>query len=366
MKILHVETGQHLYGGARQVQYLLAGLRARGVDNVLAAPAGSAIAGVGEQLGVRVHPLTVGGGTGFRLFRELADLLARERPALLHVHSRRYAVDFWGGLAARRRGLPAVLSRRVDNPEPGWLARLKYQPYARVITISEGIRRVLLDEGLAARQVMTVRSAVDVGEYTTDCDRAWMHETFALDSDAVVIGMIAQLIPRKGHRHLLRALVDVAPDYPRLRVLLFGKGALRDEIEQQISELRLERTVALAGFRDDLNRVLPCLDLVVHPADMEGLGVSLIQAAACGVPLIASRAGGMPEIVRDGENGLLIPPGDVPALARALRTLLDDPGRRRALGRAGRALVEREFSVDAMVEGNLAMYRDVLDAGRLS
>ena len=95
------------------------------------------------------------------------------------------------------------------------------------------------------------------------------------------------------------------------------------------------------------------------------MGVSLLQAASAGVPIVASRAGGIPEAVREGENGLLVPPGDVAALCAAIGTLLDDPERRRALGAGGRALMAREFSIGAMVEGNLAVYRELLDATAL-
>ena len=106
--------------------------------------------------------------------------------------------------------------------------------------------------------------------------------------------------------------------------------------------------------------MLGCLDLLVHPADMEGLGVSLLQASAARVPIIASRAGGMPEAVRDGENGLLIAPGDVAALAAAMQRLLGDAALRARMGEAGRALVLKEFSTEVMCEGNLAIYRKVL------
>jgi glycosyltransferase involved in cell wall biosynthesis len=131
-------------------------------------------------------------------------------------------------------------------------------------------------------------------------------------------------------------------------------------MEGLVTSLGLERVSRFAGFRNDLDKILPCLDLVVHPAFMEGLGVSLLQASACGVPIVGANAGGIPEIVRDGENGLLVPAGDYAALADALRDLVNDPARMRGMGQAGRVLVEREFSLEAMVEGNLRVYREVL------
>lgn len=362
MKVLHLETGRHLYGGARQVAYLIEGLKAHGVTSLLGAPAESRILETSSEHCAAIIPLQTEKGTGFGLYREVRAAIRQYHPDLLHVHSRRLAVDFWGALAARREKIPAVLSRRVDNPEPGWLARLKYALFDHVITISEGIRRVLLREGVAPEHVTTVRSAIDIEEFTTHCDRTAFLETFKQPDDALTIGVIAQLIPRKGHRHLLSILPELHREFPDLRVLIFGQGPLQVSLTQAIEDAGLNDIVKLAGFRTDLPRWLPCLDLVVHPADMEGLGVSLIQAAASGVPIVASRAGGMPEVVHHEENGLLIEPGNTVELKAALERLLADPSLRKRMGQASRALAESSFSNSVMVAGNLAIYQRVLAA----
>jgi glycosyltransferase involved in cell wall biosynthesis len=145
-------------------------------------------------------------------------------------------------------------------------------------------------------------------------------------------------------------------------VLFFGKGPLAGPLQERIDRDGLAGHVRLMGYRDDLPRLLACMDLVVHPATMEGLGVSLLQASAAGVPVVASRVGGIPEAVRDGVSGLLVPPADVAALADAVLALLADPDACRRMGAAGRDLVAREFSVARMVEGNLAVYRELLGA----
>lgn len=360
MKILHVETGRNLFGGAAQVLYLLEGLARRGdCESHLACPKDSAIAEAARGAGIPVHPLGREGDLDPRMALRIHRLLRRLRPDLVHVHSRRGA-DFWGGLAARRAGIPAVLSRRVDNPEPPWWAARKYLLYRRVIAISEGIRRILLDEGLEGDRVVTVPSAVDGGRFQGPCDRGWFLREFGLPGEARTIGMVAQLIERKGHTYLLRALSNLRGRFPQLRVLLFGKGPLRQELENEAQRRGIADLVQFAGFRDDMHRILPCLDLVAHPALREGLGVSLLQAAASGTPLVAGRAGGVPEVVRDGVNGLLVEPGDAEALASAMAEILTDPEAAARMGRAGRALVAREFDIGAMVEGNHRVYRETL------
>jgi glycosyltransferase involved in cell wall biosynthesis len=245
------------------------------------------------------------------------------------------------------------------------MVALKYRLFDRVVVISEGIRDVLLSEGLPAEKLRIVRSAVDSATYTRPCARASIAARLGVPEDALLIGIVAQLIQRKGHADLIEALPPLMDQYPSLQALFFGKGPLADALEGQIARKGLNGRVRLLGFRDDLADVMPCLDLLVHPARMEGLGVSLLQAASAGVPIIASRVGGIPEAVRDGENGLLVPPGDIAALRAAIGTLLADPVRRRVLGAGGQALMAREFSIDAMVEGNLAVYRELSgDAAR--
>src|SRR5690606_14939726 len=131
-------------------------------------------------------------------------------------------------------------------------------------------------------------SSVDTERYRPGChDRQWFLDEFGLEPDAPVLGMAAQFIPRKGHRTLIDAMPAILAAQPRTRVLLFGQGPEQDAIRELVAQRGLSENVSIAGFRTDLDRVLPCLDLVVHPASMEGLGVALLQSAACGVPMVA-------------------------------------------------------------------------------
>jgi len=360
LTVLHVETGRHLYGGALQVAYLLRGLQAAGLRNLLVCPPGSAIATAAREAGVTVLETAMAGDADVGFVFRLRRILRRERPDIVHLHSRRGA-DLWGGIAARLAGIPVILTRRVDNPEPRWWVGLKYGLYDRVLSISEGIRQVLIAEGLAPSRVSCVHSAVDTERYRPGCaDAVNFRRALGLRDDGPVLGVVAQLIARKGHRYLLQALPGILAVQPQTQVVFLGQGPLEAELRAEVEQLGLGDTVHFAGFRDDLEQLLPCLDVLVHPAEMEGLGVSLLQAAACGVPIVAFPAGGIPEIVCEGETGYLPALGDVSALQQRIIELLQDPQRARSLGQQGRALVERAFSIDAMVQGNLAVYRQLL------
>lgn len=357
MKVLHVEMGRHLYGGARQVAYLLDGLARHPGEHVLVCAEGAEIAGAIANPAVRLHPLPFRGDMDLGFVRRLRGLIRTERPDLMHLHSRRG--DALAALAGRAERLPMVHSRRVDNP-PRWFdLRLKFPCFERIVTISEGIRRVLLAAGVPERQVVCVPSAVDTARYRPGGEPAWFRGEFGLEPEAVAIGVIAQWIPRKGHATLFDALPAVVEKFPQTRVLLFGKGPLEAELRAAVRARGLEPWAGFAGFRTDLDRVIPCLDLVVHPAWMEGLGVSLLETAACGIPIIASRVGGIPEAVEDGLNGYLLEPGDSAALAARLLELLGDPARRAAMGQAGRERVLERFSLESMVDGNFAVYAGI-------
>jgi glycosyltransferase involved in cell wall biosynthesis len=361
MKILHAETGQHLYGGPLQVALLVKGLKARGCGNLLLCPRGSAV-GRAVQGRCRILAPRLAGDLDPRLPLNLMCALRSFQPHLIHIHSRRGA-DYWGGIVAALNGTPAVVSRRVDNPEPVALARVKYRCYDRVISISQRIREVLLAAGVPVEKIVCVPSGIHTERYGRSCDRQWFLREFGLEESQRVLAAIAQFIPRKGHRVVMEALPEVIGEFPDLRVLLFGRGPLEGELKKLCHRHGLSSHVRFAGFRTDLERVLPCLDLVVHPALMEGLGLSLLETAAAGIPIVASRVGGIPEIVQDGVTGVLVPPADPKSLASAIVRLLRQRETARAFGNAGRDFFRRNFSVAKMVEGNLRVYCDVL-AGR--
>lgn len=359
--IIHVEAGMHLYGGALQLFYLLRGLaQTTPLRSVLVCPEGSEIARAAAGVAAKVYEVPMKGDLDVGFIGRLRRIIREERADLVHLHSRRGA-DILGGIAARLEQCRCVVSRRVDNPESPFVAKLKYRLYDRVITISNGIREVLLSEGVPPQKVICVHSAVDADKFDRAAEPEWFLNEFQLPPQSRVLGVVAQLIPRKGHRHLLAALPQVLAQYPDVQVLLFGKGPLEEELRHQIETQGLAGQVRLAGFRQDLERLLPNLYGVVHPADMEGLGVSLLQAAAAGVPLIGTAAGGIPEIVRDGRNGILIEPGSVEQLRQALLTLLADRQQAAVWGENGKAIVRAEFSIPTMVAGNYQVYRTLLD-----
>ncbi|MDC9825774.1 glycosyltransferase [Devosia sp. ZB163] len=357
MKVLHVEPGKGLAGGGQQVLYIVEGLRSRGVEGVVACEPDGPLDTQLRAMGIRTAPTIYSGDADLFYAARLRDLAAREGADLVHLHSRRGAV--LGMIAAKWAGVPCVTSRRVDDrlssPVSVWAhSRLN----ARVVCISDAIRRVMQNAGVPADKLVTIRSSVDPAPWQHPAPRPEFLAEFALPDDAFVIGVVAQLIPRKGHRYLFEALSELASE--RVRVVVFGNGRSQAELEQMVAQLGLGAVVQFAGQRWDLPRWMGNLDLLVHPATMEGLGVALLQASSAGVPIVASAAGGIIEAVRHGVNGLLVPPADVPALREAIALLLADESRGVEMGRAGMALMASEYSAGAMVEQHIALYQGIL------
>ncbi|NNF62525.1 MAG: glycosyltransferase family 4 protein [Gammaproteobacteria bacterium] len=355
MKVLHVEAGRHLYGGPAQVLLLLRGLRAEGVENVLVCPEGSAIAAASPAAQLRQVPLR--GDIDVAGVPRLRRIIRQTSPDIVHLHSRRGA-DWIGGLASLRLGIPVVLSRRVDNRESRLLATAKYALVDRIIAISHAIYNVLHEAGVGQEKLVCVPDAVPPSA-SFPRDRQWLEQRFGVPPNVRLIGVIAQLIERKGHRVLINALPDIVRRHPDVRVMFFGDGRNRAALQQAIDDAGLNSVVTMPGFCDELERVLPNIDLVVHPALREGLGVAVLEALQAGLPVVASAAGGIPEAVIDGKSGLLVPPADAAALAKAVNSILADATLASALGHGGRATVAANFSAEKMVAGNLAVYRTV-------
>ncbi len=359
MKILHVETGRHLYGGSLQVRYLIEGLANEGVSNTLVCEKSTPLVEAVSAWTDNIYPEVIKGDLDVAFIRRLKTIMELERADLVHLHSRR-GCEIFGGIAARMAGAPVILTRRVDNPESRLVVGIKYRLYDQVVTISQAIGCVLAREGVPAEKIACVPSAVDCEQYTPSRDRAWFEREFDLTDQDIVIGVVAQLIARKGHRYLLAALPRLFHKHPHLKVLIFGRGQLQESLQRQIDAAGWRQRVRMLGFRQDMDKVMPNLDLLVHPAEMEGLGVSLLQAAASGVPIVASAVGGIPEIVHHGVTGLLVTPADAEALESAVDQMLEQPQRAEKMAVAARQLVKVTFSVPAMVQGNLAIYQRLL------
>ncbi len=355
LAILHVDPERGLGGGEQQVLGLLAHLHAAGHHQRLAADPGGPLARATAARGIAVVPLAIRNHFDVVAGRRLANLLARSRYDILHFHTARaHAMAAFLGAAPA----PRVVTRRMDyRLRGGWYTRRLYNHGVQaVVAISDGVRSALIASGVEAARIHLVPSGVEADRFTpSEARRRAARTGLALADDAWVLAAIGALEERKGHDVLLDALACLRD--PRLTLLVAGDGSRLEALRARVGALGLGSAVRFLGRLDDVAPVLAAADVLVMPSRQEGLGVAALEAMAAGLPVIASRVGGLPEAVVDGDTGLLVPPENAPALADAIVRLADDRPRARALGAAGAARVQARFSMAAMAEGTLAVYR---------
>jgi len=368
IRSLHVDTAETWRGGQNQVLLTVTGLEELGHPAVLVAHAGGELrrrareglrfVGFSPKSEFDVH-------AGWQLNKVINDV----RPDVVHAH------DAMGvALAAMAMQMPAhpqpppllVASRRVDfHLKRHAFSRWKYRQVDVFIAASNVIAEMLVGDGVPADRIVTVHDGVNVS-FVDKQPLVDAHATFWLPHGAPIVGNVAALVPHKGQKHLVAAAARVHREQPDARVVIVGEGELRAPLEKQIKDLGLERHVLLAGFRSDALGLIKSFDVFAMSSVTEGLGSAILEAMACGRAVAATRAGGIPEVVVDGETGLLVPPHDEAALASAIVRLLRDEPLRRALGEAGRRRVEAEFSAERMVAKTLAVYeRFLAAAGRV-
>ena len=365
LSTFHVNTERGWRGGEQQMAYLLAGLRRQGHRVVVAvAPDGEAHRRLSNE-GYEVVPVPMHGEADLVAVVRLARRMKAVRPDVVHLHtSHAHAL---GGLAARWAGKPVVVvSRRVDFSiyrrsflrMNGWKYR---HGLDRIVCVSDAVRDVLRKDGLDPARLSVVKSAVDPTRVRAAA-RVDVRARLGLPKDARLVLAVGALVEHKGHRHLVEALPALRAAAPGVRVVVAGEGPLRAELEARAQALGVADALVLAGQVDDLAGWFAGVDAFAMPSVEEGLGTSVLDALAAGLPVVASRAGGIPEMIEDGVGGLLVPPADAAALGAALARVLADPALAARLGGAGRKRVDAEFHVDRMVDETIAVYRAALAA----
>jgi glycosyltransferase involved in cell wall biosynthesis len=361
MRILHVDPERHWGGGEAQVLGLVRHLSAAGHEVVVAAHPDGRLASAATAAGIAVRPLSIRSAVDVAAARGLSRL-ARGAD-VVHFHtSRAHAM----ALFLSTRGVRRVVTRRMDYPpRPGPYVRALYNRCVDgVVAISERIRAVLVAAGVEARRISVIPSGVDLERFVglDPLREETRAELWGVGGADVVVLAVGALVPRKGHSVLLEAARRLVQRGVEGRYVICGDGEERRSLEQRAAHLGLSSTVRFMGWRDDVPRVLAAADVVVLPSLHEGLGVAALEAMAAARPVIASRTGGLAEVVCPGRTGWLVEPGDASGLADALAAAIDDPDLRRCLGRAGQERVASEFSMARMARRNEELYHALVGA----
>jgi glycosyltransferase involved in cell wall biosynthesis len=350
LRVLHLDSGREWRGGQRQVYLLARGQRESGHEPlVIAAPDAPLIRRL-RSAGIAAAAVRMRGDWDLAAARRVRAVLRTWNADLIHAHDARAHAIALASLVGRRT-LPLIVTRRVPFVPRG---RLKYgRRVARFIAISGAVRDALVSGGVGTERIDLVYSGVPRPAVSNPRD--WRLEC-RWPADSVVCGIVGAMTAEKG----VATLAEIGARLPaesraRVRLVLLGGQAAG---AQSVGEL----TAFRAGFVDEIHSAMAGLDILLHPSSAEGLGTAVIDAMALGVPPIAFRVGGLPELIQDQRSGILVPAGDVAAFAAATDRLVRDESFRKMLAASGPERAA-EFSVERMIRGTQAVYDSVLARG---
>lgn len=291
----------------------------------------------------------------------LKRVIASEKPTIVQCfHSN---PNRWGAFAARLARVPLIITNLQNcYYSESLLSRLFNRFFfnftTHAISCSNAVRNFhIYHKKYPASKITTIHNSVDLKHFPTKDTKSYLREELSLTDDTFLIGIVASMIPQKGHSYLLLAAKEVIREHPKAVFVLVGEGAMHNEIKAIIKSKNLENNVYLLGTRTDIPEVLSSLDLFVLPSIWEGFGVAILEAMASELPVIASRVDGIPEIVVEGETGLLVQPKDVNGLTEAMLYFLNNPEERKRMAKAGSRRSIEYFSMETMVDKYLELYQ---------
>ena len=367
--IAHLVQNLSIGGLERVVINLMTGVKNLGYETVLytLGEGGELVAELAGQ-GYEVVALNKRPGMDYFLPVRLSRLFKRRGIDIVHAHN--FSPLVYGSIGGRLAGVSGVVYTAHGAKTSSRRKQVLFQRLGlvdRMVFVSDDARRAALTNGgLSDRGVETIVNGIDLERYAagTAAARAQKKDELGIPPGAAVLGIVARLTPAKDHANLLRAFKIIVEDGLDARLLVVGDGELREQLEAETDELGQKKEVLYVGARSDVPELLGVMDVFVLSSYTEGLAMTLLEAMAAGLPIVATSVGGNSEVVVDGETGIIVPPRDSRALAEAVRELLLKPEMAAGMGQKGRGRACAEFGIDAMVRQYEKLYESVT-GGRL-
>ena len=384
MKVLRVIARLNVGGPALHVAYLTAGLAERGYDTTLAAGTlgrgEESMAWVADTKGVSIEVIdelhrNISPFRDLRAMLKLADLIRRERPTILHTHTAKAgAVGRVAALLAGSARPPIVVHTFHGHVLRGYfnrpmtsafrtLERLLARMTTRLVAVSPEVRDDLVALGVApASKFAVIRLGIELDQRVGDgaVTRAEARRQLGVSGDTFLVGWVGRMTAVKRTDLVVRTLERLVEGGVDARLLLVGDGPDRDGLERYAHELGVARRCLFLGYQEDVARWYDAIDVLLLPSVNEGTPVSVIEALAAERPAVATRVGGIPDVIRDGVDGFLVDSDDPGELAARLAELAQDPPQRAAMGAAGRVRVLERYSVDRLIDDIDRLYRELL------
>ena len=381
IKVLRIISRMNIGGPAIHVTNLNSGLDPDRYVSLLVSgtenPGEGSLRDLAESAGVEVTVIpqirsaaSLGPRDVLALFK-LYRLMRRERPQIVHTHETK--AGFLGRLAARLAGVPIVLHTYHGHvlhgyygPLKSWALRRMEQMLAlltdRLIAVSEQVKRDLVQYRVArSEKISVVPLGFDLEPFlSSEAHRGSFRREMNLNGSTRLVGIVGRLFPIKNHRLFLDAAALVTAEEPASRFVVVGDGVLRQELDQYARDLSIRDMVIFTGWRRDLPRIYADLDVLVVSSDNEGTPVSAIESMASGCPVVATRVGGIPDVISDGDTGYLVPAGDADALASRILSLLRDDQEVSRLRAAARAFARDRYNLQRLISDIQAIYENLI------
>lgn len=369
MRILHLISSSGLFGAERVVIELSGELKRRDHHPIVGLVENSRnshreIAAEARAGGIEFAAFPCRGRFDLGLLSSMKEFIKQRDIEIVHCHG--YKSNFYGLLASRKR-IPIVTTnhnwlkshwrlRLYNRLDAAWI---RY--FDGIVAVSEGVKADMLGYRVPEEKIRVIDNGIDPGRFKRAIPRETVRRGLGLNGEARVIGTVGNLGQEKGHKYLLDAVRGVLQDSGKVKLLIVGDGPLRARLEGEAGRLGVDGDVIFAGYRSDIPELLSVMDIFVLPSLKEGLPMVLLEAMAAKVPVVSTRVGSVPKVIRHGLSGILVEPADGEALAGAISLLMGDPDKARQYAEAGYMELREKYSSAVMAEHYIGLYRSLLE-----
>lgn len=360
MRVLHTESSTGWGGQENRTLNELIAMRERGHDMAVVSRPGARILERAKEAGFATSVVDMRGAVDLPALFRLRRIMRRFEADIVNTHSGRDTQ--LAGMAARmlRRRPRIVRTRHLALPIT---SRFGYSVLPdHVVTVSNFVENALVESGVPRERITTIPTGIDLSRYDRSSVAGDLRRELGLPGDALLVGTVAILRAKKGHAEILDAVPEILVRFPKAHFVFAGDGPQTENLKDRVAASGLQGRVHLLGLRRDVTNVLASLDVFVLPTHQEALGTAFIEAGAMGLPAVAAKVDGVPEVILDGETGLLVPPRQGRALVEPICRLLGDPIFRQGMGGNAAKFVRRKFSREVMAGGMERVYRRLLEA----
>lgn len=364
IQIIHVSTATSWRGGEQQLAYLAGELKNHGVKQEIFCADNTPMASYCDRNGISKISFKKTGALNLKAARMLANICSKEKQVILHCHdSHAHNIAYFSSLIFRNPS-PVIVHRRVDFPVSNTFfskAKYKHPKISKYICVSNAIRELLIPSLKYPEKAMVIHSGIDLDRFANITNKNSLRKEFGFSEENILLGNVAALAPHKDYYTFIRTAEILLKNNPRFRFVIIGDGPEKASIESEIKARNLHNKVVLTGFRTNTPELLKEFNVLLLTSKTEGLGTTILDAFASEIPVVATKAGGIPEVVEHGITGLLAETGDAQSLADMVEAVLKNSDLMKNLViNAGNRVKNFDYRISAAK--TLEVYKEVLNA----